>query len=581
MPKLRLPAITQQPVGEFALGNIRQPNYAKVGQAVGQLVGTVGKAVIALQDTDSEFAEATGATAKDLQGLRAKLTATNTIATAEIPDFVVHEVGFTVLDAQGNERQIGKPFAYTHEIAEEWWDIGSEQIIQHYAAQIKNRAARAKFVGEMRTRYSAPGALAIGISNINKGRAYNQALALRAIEDVITSDGNPRERMQQAREILSRQLLLGQDPVWVAEKESELEGRLEQFDLTRDIQEATSVDAVERIEERMITGGTSLTPAEQRTIFNIADERKRDFRQVELERWEDGKAALTSLLLNGRLTLDKIDAELQAGNISAEAALGFRVALLSGSGSTKLTNPVLLSQMRSKIATLRFVGGSGLTIGDKADLIRIEIASGTTGIDAAGGPAGELPWITGTDAATLMREVDAAEKAAIENLEFGFAWDDIKSISQVTDIMGNLMGNQANINAALAFRAALVRYVDEYGIDAKPGDFVRLNQERYKVELYDEPIAREFAKLFPEARGQHGILGAGTRDDPYTFSLEQQKNFEAWFIREFNEGRMDRARANDIAAQFNAFFRGQGQAPYGQQLLLESDNPLYHQLEQQ
>lgn len=579
---LRLPQIAQQPVGEFALGNIKQPNYAKVGQAVGQLVGTVGKAVIALQDTDSEFDEATGAAAQTLQELRAKLTATNTIATREIPDYVVHEVGFTVLDVQGNERQIGKPFAYTHEIAEEWWNKGSEQIIQHYADQIKNRAARAKFIGEMRQRYGAPGALAIGISNINKGRAYNQAVALRAIDDIISSDGTPQERLTQAREILSRQLILGQDPVWVAQKEAEIENTIEQFDLTRDIQDATSVDSVDRIEERMATGGTTLTPAQQRTIFNLADERKKDFRQEELERWEDGKIALTSLMLRNQLTLDKVDADLLAGNISPEAALTFRNALLSGSGaSVKQTNPVILSQFRAKIAALRFVGGSGLTITDKADLLRIEVASGSTGVDAVGSPTEKPPWITGTDAGILMREIDAGEKAAIENIEFGFAWEDIKNISRVTDLMGNLMGNQANIDAALAFRAALVRYVDEFGIDAKPGDFVRLNRERYAVELYDEPVAEEFVKLFPEAWGKHGVLGTGTKDDPYVFSRAQQKNFEAWLIREFNEERLDRARANEIAAQFNSFFRGQGLAPNGQQLLLESDNLLYHQLEQQ
>ena len=577
---LKLPSITQQPVGEYALGNIRQPNYAVQGQAAGQLIGQAGRSLALFQDTDSEIAEATGPTAKALQELRAKLIATNTIPSVEIPDYVVHEVGFTVIDAQGNERQVGKPFAYTHEIAEEWWDAGSEQIIQHYAKRIKNKAARARFVGEMRQRYGAPGALAIGISNINKGRAYNQALALRALDDVISSDGSPQERLSQAREILVRQMMIGQDPIWIAEKEAEIENRIEQFDLTRGIQEAGSVDAVQRIEEEMITGGSTLTPAQQRTIFNMADERKRDFRQEELERWEDGKIELTSLLLNKRLNFDIVDDKLRAGDISPEAALQFRTALLSGSSTTD-TNKMVLSHFRAKIAGLRFVGGSGLTISQKADILRIQVMAGATGVDAAGGPTAEPPWVTGTDAGTLIREIDAAQQAAIENIDFNFAWDDIKNISRITDIAGNLMGNQANINAALAFRNALVRYMNEYGIDAKPGDFVRLNQERYDVKLYDEPVAEEFAQLFPEARGLHGVLGAGTRDDPWSFDAVQQTKFEAWLVREYSEGRLDPSRANNMAAQFNVFYRGQGLAPGGQQLLLEPDSPLYNQLEQQ
>ena len=577
---LRLPTITQQPVGEYALGNIQQPNYAAQGQAASQLIGQAGRQLALFQDSDSEIAEATGPTAKAMQELRATLIATNTIPTSEIPDYVVHEVGFTVIDAQGNEKQVGKPFAYTHEIAEEWWDTGSEQIIQHYAARIKNKAARAKFVGEMRQRYSAPGALAIGISNINKGRAYNQALALRSLDDVISSDGSPQERLTQAREILVRQMMIGQDPVWIAEKEAEIENRIEQFDLTASIQQAGSVDAVQRIEEEMITGGTTLTPAQQRTIFNIADERKRDFRQQELERWEEGKIELTSLLLNQRLNFDIVDEKLRAGGISAEAAQQFRTALLSGSGSTH-TNQMVLSQFRAKIAGLRFVGGSGLTISQKADILRIQVMAGATGVNAGGGPTEVPSWITGTDAATLMREIDAAKTAAIENDDFSFAWDDIKNISRITDIAGNLMGNQANINAALAFRSALVRYMNEYGVDAKPGDFVRLNQERYDVKLYDEPVAEEFAQLFPEARGPHGVLGAGTRDNPWSFDATQQRSFEAWLMREYSEGRLDPSRANNMAAQFNVFYRGQGVAPGGQQLLLEPDSPLYNQLEQQ
>ncbi len=577
---LRLPSITQQPVGEFALGNIQQPNYAAQGKAAQQLIGQAATAVALYQDVDSEIAAATGPATKELQGLRAMLTATNTIPTVEIPDYIVHEVGFTVLDAQGNEKQVGKPFAYTHEIAEEWWNAGSEQIIQHYADGIKNKAARAKFVGEMRQRYVAPGSLAIGVSNIVKGRAYNQALALRTIDDILTSDGTPQERATQVREILARQILLGQDPIWVAEKEAEIENRIEQFDLTRAIQEATSADAVQQLEEQMITGGTTLTPAQQRTIFNMADERKRDFRQQEIERWQGGKEELTSLLLNGQLNFDIVDDKLRAGGISAEAALQFRTALLSGS-STKDTNKMVLSQFRSKIAALRFVGGSGLTISQKADILRIQVIAGTTGVDAVGGPTERPAWITGTDAATLIREIDAAKTAAIENDEFSFAWDDIKYISQITDIAGNLMGNQSNINAALAFRNALVRYMNEYGIDAKPGDFVRLNKERYDVKLYDEPVAEEFAQLFPEARGAHGVLGTGSRADPWSFDGTQQRFFEAWLIRELNEGRLDPARANNMAAQFNVFFRGQGLAPNGQQLLLESDSLLYNQFEQQ
>lgn len=576
---IRLPTITQQPVGEFALGNIQQPQYYRVGQATGELLGTTGRALVAFQDTDSEVAAATGPTAKALQELRATLVSTNTIPADRVPDYVVHEVGMTILDAQGRERQIGTPFVYTHEVAEDWWDIGSDQIIQHYAAGIKNRAARMRFVGEMQQRYGAPGALAVSISNIEKRKAYNQALALRSIEDILTSDGTPEEREAAARQVLARQMILGQDPVWIAEKESEIRNRIEQFDLTRGIQEAQSVDEVQKIEEELSTGVTALTPAQQRTILNMADERKKEFRQEELERWEDGKIAMTSMLINNQLTLDIVDDRLRRGDISPETALQMRTAILARDSASE-TNTVTLSQFRSQIARLRFVGGSGLTISDKADILRIQVASGTTGVDPAGQPTGTPPWITGTDADRLMKEIDAAEKAAIETLDFGFAWDNIKSISQISEIGGNILGNQANIDAALAFRAALVRYMDEYGIDAKPGEFVRLNQERYAVERFDEPVAKEFADMFPEARGAHGVLGAGTRDDPFTFDATQQAAFQAWLIREFNEGRLDPARANAMAAQFNVYFRGQGLAPNGQQTLLEPDNPLYHQFEQ-
>jgi hypothetical protein len=158
--------------------NLPRPNYQALGQAIGGVVTSVANLV--KDRSDTELSEATGTAAQELSLLRAKLETARAVPTGEIPDEIPHEVNFTVTDSNGNVREVGKPFVYAHEVADDWWATKSQEIVDAHAAKIKDPAQRAKFVEEMMTRYVAPGSQAIAKASILKARAHNQATAQAA-----------------------------------------------------------------------------------------------------------------------------------------------------------------------------------------------------------------------------------------------------------------------------------------------------------------------------------------------------------------------------------------------------------------
>ena len=91
---MKLPDITQRPVGEFAQGNIAQPNYQRVGKAFqGALQAGINAGVeIYNRKLVSDVDEATGQAAKELTELKTILVNENTVDADWVGDSALGEI---------------------------------------------------------------------------------------------------------------------------------------------------------------------------------------------------------------------------------------------------------------------------------------------------------------------------------------------------------------------------------------------------------------------------------------------------------------------------------------------------------
>lgn len=578
---LKIPDIAQQPVGEFAFGNIPQPNYEARGKAAQELIGATGKVIaeVALQDADTELNEATAGAANDFAELRAKLEKTNTIPSEEIPDEIVHEYGTTITDIKGDRVEIGTPRVFTHEIADEWWKIKSEEITQYWANRISNREARAKFLEDVGTRYVAPGTFAINAASIARRRAYNQAMAEKAVRDTIASDADKAIKEQQAREIIRRQQMLGADPKWVEDRLAEIGPLIDQLEVQNQIFAATTKDQIDLIEEAMYSDETRMTPAQIRTMSAQMDTRRNEFDAEELERQGENAAKAFFELVSPDIPFNEMTVAdlVLVGDITNSAGWTLYNALQEGS-TTRASDPVALSLYRSAMTALPYTGNRA-RVKERADLLRLTVSMAAAGLNPNGTPSGLPARLTGTDAAKLRKEIDAIELATLESDEYDRALKQVYTWTHVAvDLEGQITialgGNQHQVDAALEFKRGLDNYMDAYGADAKPVDYFTANKDAFNPNNFSDGINARFLVAVPQS-GQWIVIN--TAQQTYSFDIAAQEEFVVWFADQRTT--MDQQEWNKIDVLFKQYYRGQGLAPLGGRLDLEPDNPMYTQFE--
>ena len=577
---LKIPSITQQPVGEFALGNIRQPDYAALGRAQADVVAAVGSvAAEILYDEDTQISESTAGAAKDLSELRANLEVSNTIATEEIPDGIVAPISATVLDLKGDRVEIGQPRTFTHQVADEWWKLKSEEIVQYWAGKIANKEDRAEFLEAVGTRYVAPGTFAIAKSTILRRRAYGQAVAENTIRDIAAAAGPKPAREEQALAVIDRQAELGADPVWVEDQKAALGPLLDQLEVQNEVFLAVNKDQIDLIEEEMYSTETRMTPAQVRTMSSLMDGRRKEFDAEEKERQEANAEKAFYDFVNPDTPFNEMNvAELvDSGNISYSAGWTFYNALQRGS-TTRASDPVALSLYRGAITAMPYTGNQA-RVKDRADLLRLTIAMASAGLNPNGTPSGLPATLSGVDALKLIADVSKAETATLEDDDYDRALKQVYTWTHVAvDLEGQISvalgGNQHQIDAALAFKRGLDNYMDSFGADAKPAEYFTGNKDAFNPNNFSDGINARFLISVPQA-GQWIVID--TAQNTYSFDAAAQEEFVLWLADQ--RAIMDETQWNEIDVLFKQYYRGQGLAPFDGRLDLEPDNPMYRQFE--
>jgi hypothetical protein len=281
------------------------------------------------------------------------------------------------------------------------------------------------------------------------------------------------------------------------------------------------------------------------------------------------------MLLRGDLTKPMVATRLENDEISQEVARIFMNALDSGTTTAKASDPFVLSHWRKQILGLPYVahtakdGQNGITVKQKANLMKRAIRYNAMGLDMAGEALPTGATISGEDAFKLMKDIDDTVKRYTETSDYNDVWEQIRYYTRAADALtGGLSGNQAQIDAAIAFKRALDNYMNRYGIDADPNEFFQRNKEFFDPARLEDGINQAFYDSFPLAR-QFMTREVG---EPLRFDSAQQTRFMLWLNEAVLNNEVTEEDGATMAAYFMMYYRGQGIAPTDQ---IMYEGPLY------
>jgi hypothetical protein len=570
----KIPNLVQQPVGEFALGNIPTPDYMGPAKAFANLLDTVQDI-----ETVGGIDEATGEAAKELSELRAILVNSNTLEADFVGDEYDVEQHTSISDGKGGRIELPKPMIFTHEVANDLWAKRSQEIVDHYAGTITNTEARNKFLKEVNQRYVAPGGAEVMGSNIIRARAYGQARAERAIEDIIASIAPREERESEAKSVIARQALLGADPVWIERRLASLGPDIDQMDVQNDIIGATTIDEIDQIEETMWAGGTRMAPETMRTMSAQMDKRRADFEKANVQRQTENADQMFGMYVDGLLTEQQVGIAVSSDEITHADGWQFLNAFKSGGSTAKASDPLVLSKYRGAIQVIQYTGNQHRVL-QRQQLLRLTITRAAMGLNPNGTPSGLPARITGADAFTLNAQLDKAVEDALENNEYDKALQSLTAWTRVNvDLVGQVYagigGNQNTVDAAIAFKEGLDAYMDQFGADAKPQEYFDANKDAFNPNNFEEGINKEFRDQIPQS---DQFMTKSTGFTGFTFTEEGQNRFVRW-MGSTGAATLDPAEFERISVLFDQYYRGRGIAPAGGRLQLEPNDPLYTQFE--
>lgn len=557
---MKLPGLNIPQTGRYHAKNLPKLDYTQVGDAAAGLASQVA----GFLDADTDITSATGEAAKELARLRAKLEDNHTLPVEAIPEGVEYDNIKVVQDEAGEEIEVEIPTVFTHDVANQMWEMQSQSIIDRHASTITSKEARTKFINEMQERYVVPGTLAISGKAASSKISHNWAVAEVAIDEILSSGGPSRQREEQAYEILARQSLLGVNPQLIEQKRATIGPRIDYIDATNELKSATSIDEIDQIEAGIWEGENRMSPNARNELSVEADKRRGDFNKLESERIVRNEEEMTVLLLDGKLTKSMVSGALANRDISQEVARIFMNSLDAGGTTAKASNPFVLSHWRKQILGLPYVAHTakdrqnGITVTQKANLMKRAIRLSAMGLDMSGNPLPTGATISGEDSFKLMKDIDDTVKRYTETSAYNDVWEQIRYFTRAADpLTGALSGNQAQVDSAIAFKRALDNYMNQYGIDADPNEFFRTNKEFFDPANMEDGIHQAFWDDFPEVR-QFMTKEPG---EPLKFGRREQERFIQWLRRAVSSQEITEDEANEMASYFMMYYRGQGIAP--------------------
>lgn len=240
-----------------------------------------------------------------------------------------------------------------------------------------------------------------------------------------------------------------------------------------------------------------LTPDQLWTVRQRANTKRQQLDKARDEVHRAGAVEGTTRFMDGSLTVGWLREQVAIDKLSHTQALNFEQKLHTRATSTTTsTNPEALNSFRVKIRNLRWQSGGAGRVSQRYTELRDELYLAANGITPDGYSVRPQLSISGKDYNTLMGELDSERGRIDDDPTYKQAVDSIRSTTGV--VPGLDFGLEGNAGRLLAYDAAkrgLDDYIDRYGAEAKPLDWVRDNRELFDPQKYGAENLREFAEL--------------------------------------------------------------------------------------
>ena len=427
------------------------------------------------------------------------VTSKEAYTASEIPEFVTGIERFETVTTPEGVETVQERIIPASEVREQWFKQGMQNITNGAVKGTKTPTARTRISNELKT--------SIGPAAYNQLLQYNRTAVKKeqlAILDASVQEGIINGDRLAVEETLYRFLISGtisKDDYEVRKLAASQNLDIEAY--SQQIIDAEDTGDLETVWDEMNSGmsptkaGTEpsdMTPGQRRSLRAHINAQRLIFDREKTEKTLETERQGTILLNNGQLTAKWINEQLAAGDIERPAAMALMNSMDSGaSGSVK--RDAVVASYQSQILNSLVSPEFGIQISDVASDWKKQI--------------NEDQFLNGLEKEELYKYVTDFENNVANNPQYKQAVRFIRNITGIPEgdvpaivyqQLGTVKIQREIFNDLLT---GLVNYMDEFGAEAEPLDWVVKNKENYMALDPDRPnevysLSKRLKKNFPD-----------------------------------------------------------------------------------
>ncbi len=427
------------------------------------------------------------------------VTSKEAYTASEIPEFVTGIERFETVTTPEGVETVQERIIPASEVREQWFKQGMQNITNGAVKGTKTPTARTRISNELKT--------SIGPAAYNQLLQYNRTAVKKeqlAILDASVQEGIINGDRLAVEETLYRFLISGtisKDDYEVRKLTASQNLDIEAY--SQQIIDAEDTGDLETVWDEMNSGmsptkaGTEpsdMTPGQRRSLRAHINAQRLIFDREKTEKTLETERQGTILLNNGQLTAKWINEQLAAGDIERPAAMALMNSMDSGaSGSVK--RDAVVASYQSQILNSLVSPEFGIQISDVASDWKKQI--------------NEDQFLNGLEKEELYKYVTDFENNVANNPQYKQAVRFIRNITGIPEgdvpaivyqQLGTVKIQREIFNDLLT---GLVNYMDEFGAEAEPLDWVVKNKENYMALDPDRPnevysLSKRLKKNFPD-----------------------------------------------------------------------------------
>ncbi len=382
------------------------------------------------------------------------------------------------------------------EIREQWFRQGMLNITNAAVKGSSAPTARSRISQELRT--------SIGPAAYNQLLTYNREAAkkerLATLDAAVQDSVINGDRLEMER-VLFRFFAAGE--ISKGDYESRKLGASQDLDIeaySQEITQASDVSDLDNIWEDMNLGlsptkpgneQSDMTPQQRRQLRAHINSQRTVFERAKTEAVLETEREGTRILIAGGNVAVWADRMLAKGDIERPAAMALISAAASGAGG-RAKRPAVIGAYQSKILNDIISPEFGTQVSDIRIQWQKDINADT--------------FINGEEKEELFEYVASIENNLTNNPRYRQAAKTISAVTGVPEDMSTRQiarekarGNFAIQEAAYNdFMTGLVNYVDEFGVEGDPMDWVNRNSNRYNRVDKENTLFNRVNQAFPE-----------------------------------------------------------------------------------